>query len=222
MCWGLAGNSFPSPSQDENFLSITSGEGFSCGILSSNSRVRCWGSDNPSATDLEYQFKDFSMYSLVAGNSHVCGYNMDGYLICRGRNDTGQLGNPDRFSKPFEFSVLALGIIHSCGIRLWDKEVVCWGGKGEFSSNVTKGISFETIVAGTGYTCGVVSNGFNLICWGAVWNNEKVYVPNFPRIAPSPCVLDNCPCKPYANSGNICMSGLTMCMRCCPKIYICF
>ncbi|XP_042491554.1 putative serine/threonine-protein kinase-like protein CCR3 [Macadamia integrifolia] len=155
---------------------------------------------------------------LISGNSHACGYNMDGQLICRGRNDTGQLGIiQDRFT-PFEYSVLALGIIHSCGIRLWDQKVVCWGGKGEFSSDLIKDISFETIVAGTGFTCGVATSDFSLICWGPVWNmwnKGVVYVPNFPKIVPSPCVQEKCPCNYYAGCAYHCSSGC-MCMRCCP------
>ncbi|KAJ4956185.1 hypothetical protein NE237_012968 [Protea cynaroides] len=98
MCWGLAGDRFPSPLAVEKFNSITSGRGFACGILSSNSRFRCWGINKEFATDFENEFRDILMNSLVAGDSHACGFNIVGLLICKGRNDTGQIRDSRQLS----------------------------------------------------------------------------------------------------------------------------
>ncbi|GMN41294.1 hypothetical protein TIFTF001_010518 [Ficus carica] len=164
-CWRYNKNAFRFPSGSDRFASISSGSGFSCGILKDNSRaVRCWGSGTL-PTKIENDFGNMSMASIFAGNSHVCGVNVTGFLVCKGTNDSGQLNAPVG-SEAFEYSQLSLGANHSCAIRASNGTVVCWGGEGRFSVNETNGVSFELIVSSLDFTCGLTTVNFSVVCWG--------------------------------------------------------
>ncbi|KAJ4972223.1 hypothetical protein NE237_005322 [Protea cynaroides] len=214
MCWRGDGNRFPSPSTDQRFHSITSGVGFSCGILNSNKTVRCWGTDNEIALEIQNQFGNISMYSLVAGGSHACGLNNSGFLVCKGRNDSGQLEVPENSS--FEFAEIALGFNHSCATRNSDGSVVCWGGGGQFSSNVTNGVSFQLISAGSDLTCGLESRNLSVMCWGpgmSMNSSSSINLPLSP-IVPGPCTQDNCSCGQYPGSAGFCSGSGIICQSC--------
>ena len=111
----------------------------------------CWGDGDEGANtksisdEIQRKFENFTMSSLVAGVSHVCGLTLHGALVCRGNNASGQLGNNDGvLSSSLEFSGLALGEDFTCGIRTRNGVVVCWGGG--FESDVVKGVSFEIFI----------------------------------------------------------------------------
>ncbi|KAI9156181.1 hypothetical protein LWI28_001814 [Acer negundo] len=206
------------PSKELNFASISSGVGFTCGILKNTSRVRCWGSNNTIANRIETEFGDRSMLSISAGGSHVCGIDSGGFLFCHGENGSGQLNPPSNSSS--EFSALALGSVHSCAIRKQNGSAVCWGGGGEYSVNVTEGGSFESIVSGSNFTCGLTSRNFSIICWGPGWENGLGSLVNIPPvILPGPCVpSSSCSeCGTYTQTDRLCFSsGTTICKHCLP------
>ncbi|KAL6126762.1 hypothetical protein ACLB2K_074807 [Fragaria x ananassa] len=140
-CWRGDNRTFQLPSGSDQFGSISSGSGFSCGIIKNNSRVRCWGTSTSMAAEIENGFGETAMATIQAGGSHVCGVNITGSIICRGNNDSGQLNAP-----PGIYSGLALGDNHSCAIRISNQSVICWGGGGrEFGSNVTAATSFQEV-----------------------------------------------------------------------------
>ncbi|KAM6598797.1 hypothetical protein CsatA_018406 [Cannabis sativa] len=212
-CWRNDSSfKFP-PSGSDRFSSISSGLGFSCGILRDNNRVRCWGSVS-TVNDIQSGFGNMTMASISAGESHVCGLNSTGFLVCSGNNSSGQLNAP--LGSPFEFYRLSLGANHSCGIRR-NGSVVCWGGGGLFSVEAIQGVSFETIVSGLNFTCGLTTTNFSILCWGPGWStNGFVTDPNselpLPEILPGPCVQTisgNCTIYPLSQklcsgNGNIC------------------
>ncbi|KAK7320599.1 hypothetical protein VNO77_30222 [Canavalia gladiata] len=213
-CW-RTNKAFEFPSVSTEFASISSGSGFSCGILKTSSRVRCWGIVGSVARRIENEFGNMSMMSLVAGDSHVCGLNSSGFLVCRGSNSFGQIDVPSQGGS-LEFSGLALGAEHSCAIRRSNGSVVCWGGRGLFSVNVTKGVSFEVIVSGSNFTCGLTTNNFSVICWGPGWPNTSYYGSNFvlplPPILPGPCVQSSCSeCGIYPQSQILCSGSGNIC-----------
>ncbi|KAF7816484.1 putative serine/threonine-protein kinase-like protein CCR3 [Senna tora] len=199
------------------FASISSGFGFSCGILRNNSRVRCWG-NMPIASEIESEFVNISMSSLVAGDSHVCGLDSNGFLVCKGSNSSGQLEVPES-DEPLEYSGLALGAEHSCAIRSSNGSVVCWGGRGQFSVNVTEGVSFEVIVSGSNFSCGVTRSNFSVMCWGPGWpTTSGPHLPLRP-ILPGPCVQSSCiECGIYPQSQNLCSGFGKICKPCLPHI----
>ncbi|KAA8543729.1 hypothetical protein F0562_022094 [Nyssa sinensis] len=205
ICWR-----FQSPTQAAwKFLTITSGGGFSCGILKNNSRVMCWGGSEIEA-EIQRQFGDFPMLSLIAGESHACGVTKTGTLICKGSNNGGQLDVPSHF--PFQFSGLALGANHSCAIQRKNGLVICWGGGSERSE-----FEFESIVAGLDFTCGLTTKNLSVICWGPGWSNGVslgTVVP-FPMVIPGPCVQASCSiCGVYPNSDSLCAGSGSICRPC--------
>ncbi|XP_061351752.1 putative serine/threonine-protein kinase-like protein CCR3 [Gastrolobium bilobum] len=211
-CWRVNG-AFELPSGSDHFASISSGSGFSCGILRNSSRVRCWGIESV-ARRIENAFGNNSMVSLVAGDSHVCGLNSTGFLVCRGSNSSGQIDVPQ--GGALEYSGLALGAEHSCAIRRSNGSVVCWGGRGLFSVNVTEGVSFEIIVSGSNFTCGLTTNNFSVMCWGPGWSNSSHSGSGFelplPPILPGPCVQSSCSeCGIYPQSQTLCSGYDNIC-----------
>ena len=59
---------------------------------------------------------------IDAGDFHVCGAELEGGTIgCWGNNDAGQSDAPEG-----EFTNVAAGSYHSCGVRS-DGTVECWG-----------------------------------------------------------------------------------------------
>ncbi|CAN1259325.1 Putative serine/threonine-protein kinase-like protein CCR3 [Linum perenne] len=76
------------------FAAITSGFGFSCGIVVNGSVIRCWGSALI-ARGIESEFGNMTMLSVQAGVAHVCGVNSTGFVVCRGDNSAAILLGPD-------------------------------------------------------------------------------------------------------------------------------
>ncbi|CAI9091717.1 OLC1v1026813C1 [Oldenlandia corymbosa var. corymbosa] len=212
-CW--RGESYP---VNSTFKSISSGLGFSCGVLEDGGRIVCWSSNQNTrnvASDIQFQFANLSMANIFVGGRHVCGVNTSGIVICRGQNNSGQLDVPSNL--PFEYSALALGANHTCGIRRVNNTVVCWGGNGEYSSNVTEFLSFESIVAGLDFTCGLVTSNFSVICWGPGWpSNLFPAATGLPlrRTLPGPCIQGVCRCGTYPQSQTLCSGDGNICRPC--------
>lgn len=218
-CWrGERGGSvFPTPEVGSKFRKITSGRGFTCGILQNNSRILCWGASAVGA-EIQRQFGDLSMSSLVAGESHACGLTDSGILVCKGKNDTGQLGFPS--ASAFQFSSLALGANFTCAIQRRNGQVECWGGgrkPSEFGSQQIENVSFESIVAGLDFTCGLTSRNLSVMCWGPGWTGNLKFRIIFPleMIIPGPCVETSCNvCGMYPNSEVLCDGSGNICKSC--------
>ncbi|XP_058198834.1 putative serine/threonine-protein kinase-like protein CCR3 [Rhododendron vialii] len=217
MCWR-----FQSPDGTLKFRAITSGGGFSCGILENNSRVICWGGSEIGA-EIQRQFGNLTMLSLVAGESHACGLATNGYLICKGSNASGQLNAPSL--SPFEISGLALGSNHSCGILQKNGSVICWGGgtkRSELSSDAanTSGlVSFEAIEAGSGFTCGLTTRNLSLVCWGLGFSS--VTVLPLAKVIPGPCIQSSCSsCGVFPNSDSLCAGSGNICQSCAIELPI--
>lgn len=197
-------------SESEQFVSISAGSDFFCGILKNSSRVRCWG-NNSIASEIENKFGNMSMTSITAGGSHVCGLNITGYLVCEGKNDSGQLNAPKGF---MEYSGLSLGANHSCAIRQ-NGSVVCWGGGGQFSVNQT--VPFELIASGLNFTCGLTTGNLTVRCWGPGWSDgsDSGLELSLPQILPGPCVQSSCGnCSTYALSEILCSASFHICEPC--------
>ncbi|PNY01386.1 serine/threonine protein kinase-like protein CCR3-like [Trifolium pratense] len=235
-CWrGYGGNNgveFPSPDESFRFRTVTCGSSFCCGILKVNNTVFCWGENGENGVEnlIQKQFTNLSMSTLVSGVSHVCGLNLNGVLICKGKNnnndDSGKLNVPLNSSSVF--SALALGENFTCGIRIKNGLVQCWGGDfgSDFDSDnvnnhVMKSVSFESIVAGLDFVCGLTTRDLSLICWGNPnWYSKHhfkndVYVP-LGMILPGPCVKDDScnSCGVYPNSDFLCHGFGSICYQC--------
>ncbi|MBA0697148.1 hypothetical protein Goari_003645, partial [Gossypium aridum] len=215
-CWRTENNTEELPNSNLTMGKVTSGFGFSCGIvLSQNRRVTCWGSNSVAAAIVN-QFGNMSMENIEAGASHVCGVNSEGELVCRGDNSTGQLDVPSNKGLNFA-SGLALGDGFSCGIRRSNGTVVCWGSMNE---TAIEGIQFESIVAGVNFTCGLTTRNFSIICWGPGWpelnqsssNSSINELPLGAEILPGPCTDSSCnECGSYPLSNRLCFGSRNIC-----------
>lgn len=217
-CWrGDVNISKNAPSGELQFESLTSGIDFSCGILTNNKTVRCWGI-NSISNQIQTSFANRSMFSITAGGNHVCGIDSNGFVICYGDNKSGQLKFPLN-STAFEYSALSLGFNHSCAIRKLNGLVVCWGSQGEYSVNGIRGKSFESIVSGSNFTCGLTTSNFSVICWGPGWpnvsNDSVSLVPFQQEILPGPCDNSSCSeCGLYPQSDRLCFGNGNICKSC--------
>ncbi|KAJ9160337.1 hypothetical protein P3X46_025748 [Hevea brasiliensis] len=217
-CWRGDGHvSNQTPADGDQFESISSGNGFSCGILMNSSRIRCWG-NNPIATKIESEFGNMPMGSIAAGGSHVCGVNSTGFLVCKGDNSSGQLDVPLNSAleySQFSQSKLALGDNYSCALRR-NGSVVCWGGGGGGGLGLFPvGISFESIVSGANITCGLMTLNFSIMCGGPGWpnvdNSGIQILPFTDKILPGPCVQSSCEGKLYPDSASLCSGSGNIC-----------
>ncbi|CAA3028499.1 serine threonine- kinase CCR3 [Olea europaea subsp. europaea] len=212
ICWrGNDISSVQAPNGTSGFRSISSGLGFSCGVLESTNRVLCWGDENMSVS-IQSEFSKFSMLNIQVGGRHACGMDNSGFVICQGNNDNGQLDVPS--NSAYEYIGLALGSNHSCAIRRLNRTVVCWG---EFSSNVTDGISFESIVAGLNFTCGLTTSNLSVICWGSGWPDQ--FYPSgqdlpLQKSLPGPCLETPCECNLYPQTQILCSGNGHICRPC--------
>ncbi|KAE8729429.1 Heavy metal transport/detoxification superfamily protein [Hibiscus syriacus] len=202
-CWrGSGGLPFPSPGIGLGFRAITSGSGFTCGILKNDSEVLCWGG-NKMGLEIQSQFSNLSMSILVAGDSHACGLTRQGFLVCKGKKESRKLDVPS--SSAFEFSGVSVGGNFGCGIRRRNGLVQCWVAgvnRSEFVYDIVKDVSFESLVAGLNFICGLTTRNLTVICWGPGWSNgvnSRVDLP-LGMVIPGPCVQVSCNCGTYLNS----------------------
>ncbi|KAJ9146805.1 hypothetical protein P3X46_029031 [Hevea brasiliensis] len=218
-CWrgkGRGRSPFPSPAVALKFSTLTSGSGFTCGILRNNSRVYCWGNNDVGAA-IQRQFGNLKMLNLVAGESHACGLNASGFLVCKGSNGSGQLDVP--FSSAFAFSGLALGSDFSCAIKQSNGLGACWGGtnKLQLNSKILESVPFELIVAGLDFTCGLTTGNLSIICWGLGWSNVLHHGNELPLgiMIPGSCVQSSCgTCGVYPDSEVLCDGSGNICKSC--------
>ncbi|VVB05818.1 unnamed protein product [Arabis nemorensis] len=197
---------------NEGFRSISSGVGFSCGVSIRNQRVLCWGRDPVKSGRIQTGFGNTTMVSIFAGESHACGFNSTGNLICIGNNESGQLNVPS--NQPNEYSKLSLGSNFTCATRNSNGSVICWGGDAERFNNVTDRISFESVSSGLELICGLISGNLSVMCWNPS-NFSRVFLP-FPEILPGPCVESSslCPCGVFPQSDKLCSGSGSICKSC--------
>ncbi|KAI7741535.1 hypothetical protein M8C21_022342 [Ambrosia artemisiifolia] len=196
--------------QNGRFRSISSGLGFTCGVTLDNAEgIICFGVNSEVVSYIQGQFSNFRMLNIVVGGDHACGVNVYGYLICRGNNDYGKIDVPDHLQ--FEFSGLALGLNHTCALRI-NQSVVCWGSVGNVSDY------FESIVAGLDFTCGLTTNNLSVMCWGEGWvrSESKLFGYEVPlrAVLPGPCVRSGCKCGTYIQSDSLCSGNGLICKPC--------
>ncbi|CAH8360385.1 unnamed protein product [Eruca vesicaria subsp. sativa] len=206
-CW----RNDPSKAPNEGLVTVSSGVGFSCGVSVRNNRVLCWGKDPVKSGQIQTGFGNQTMVSVSAGESHACGLNSTGGLICTGRNESGQLNAPS--GQPYLFSDLSLGSNFTCAIRTTNGSVTCWGGGAERFNNVTENISFESVTSGSGLICGLISGNLSVMCWSPN-NFSRIFLP-FQDILPGPCVEPSiCKCGVYPRSDQLCSGSGSICSKC--------
>ncbi|KAK6120892.1 hypothetical protein DH2020_045365 [Rehmannia glutinosa] len=222
-CWGY--NMTKIYNFDGQIHSISAGSVFSCGLFAQNRSVFCWG-DETASNVIDLTPKELKFRKIAAGGFHVCGI-LEGVfsrVICWGRSldleqeiSFGQL-NVDLAPMDSMLSVVG-GKFHACGIRSYDRGVICWGYRVEKSTPPPSGVKLYEIAAGDYFSCGVlVEKSLSPVCWGV----------NFPSALPlpvSPGLCRTTPCSngsyEFNNASAPCRSpGSHICLPCskgCPN-----
>ncbi|KAG8368109.1 hypothetical protein BUALT_Bualt15G0011000 [Buddleja alternifolia] len=228
-CWGY--NMTKSYNFDGQIQSISAGSEFNCALFAQNRSVFCWG-DQTSSNVIELIPKELRFTKIAAGGFHVCGIleGVSARVVCWGTSldleeeisvgsvvYSGQL-NVDLAPNDAMLSVVG-GRFHACGIRTYDRGVVCWGYKVEKSTPPPNGVKLYEIAAGDYFTCGILAEtSLSPVCWGA----------NFPSSLPlaiSPGICKETPCLSgfyeFDNASAPCKSsGSHICLPCsngCPN-----
>ncbi|CAA2992565.1 serine threonine- kinase ACR4 [Olea europaea subsp. europaea] len=195
-CWGY--NMTKSYEFDGQIQSISAGSNFNCGLFSQNRSVFCWGDDTGSGV-IGLIPMGMRFHRIAAGGFHVCGIleGVDSRVFCWGSMDfdgenfaslvdSGR-HNVDLTPNDPMLSVVG-GRFHSCGIKSYDHEVVCWGHHVERSTPPPNHVRFYEIAAGDYFTCGVLSvASLQPVCWGAGFPSSLPLA-----VLPGPCKHEPC------------------------------
>ncbi|XP_075511292.1 serine/threonine-protein kinase-like protein ACR4 [Primulina tabacum] len=227
-CWGY--NMTKSYVFDGQIQSISAGSEFNCGLFAQNRSAFCWGEETGSNV-IKLIPKTLRFWKIAAGGFHVCGIleGVNSRVICWGGNSdldqeisssvsySGQL-NVDVTPEDPMLSVVG-GKLHACGVRSYDRRVVCWGYSVDKSTSPPSGVKFFEIAAGDYFTCGILAETYlSPVCWGS----------NFPSVLPlavSPILCKSAPCSSnfyeFNNASAHCKSpGFHVCLPCsngCPN-----
>jgi len=160
-CWSASGwNQLPPPPPGD-FVALSLGDNFACG-LRANGRAECWGGQmDPQQVPAEDTF-----IAITAGGMHACGLRADGSVTCWGENWAGQATPPAEL-----FTAIGAGIGHTCGLRT-DGRAQCWGENSSQQSMPPAEDRFIALSVGVFHNCGLRIDG-TVACWGNVrWNFE--------------------------------------------------
>uniref|UniRef100_A0A7N1A1Z6 non-specific serine/threonine protein kinase n=1 Tax=Kalanchoe fedtschenkoi TaxID=63787 RepID=A0A7N1A1Z6_KALFE len=226
-CWGY--NMTKSYEFDGQIQSITAGSEFNCGLFSQNRTVFCWG-DETSSHVISLIPQGARFQRIAAGGYHVCGIleGVDSRVRCWGKSINideaisavysphETQGNVDIAPSDPMSSVVG-GKFHACGIRSFDRGVICWGFIVSGSLPPPRGARVYEIAAGDYFTCGVVADRyFRSTCWGAGF-------PTSLPVAVSPGLCKPYPCAPqfyeFQHGNSTCKSNYRICFPCtsvCP------
>lgn len=196
-CWGY--NMTKNYVFDGQIESISAGSEFNCGLFSQNRTVVCWG-DESSSRVISLIPKEMKFQKVAAGGYHVCGISegLDSRTRCWGRSldleeeisvAYSRQGNVDLPPSDPMLSIVG-GKFHACGIKSYDRGVICWGFIIKPSTPVPTGIKVYEIAAGNYFTCGVLAEKSMLpVCWGSGF-------PTSLPLAVSPGLCKMAPCAP--------------------------
>lgn len=147
-CWGtdLEGSGFPglaAPTLD-SYSELEAGAGFVCAIRSSDRQLRCWayqGSNYYNQAITHTPTGRFKSVAMSAYNS-AAALREDGRVVSWGDLLTAESGA----LVEDEFSTIALGDEHGCGIRASDGKLSCWpyGSEGVGGSDSYKALAISS------------------------------------------------------------------------------
>ncbi|KAG7995086.1 hypothetical protein I3843_01G090600 [Carya illinoinensis] len=196
-CWGY--NMTKNYDFDGQLQSISAGSEFNCGLFSQNRSVLCWG-DETSSRVISLIPKGMKFQKIAAGGYHVCGIleGVNSRAFCWGRSldieeeisvaYAGQ-GNVELAPNVPMLSLVG-GKFHACGIKSYDRGVICWGFIIKPSTPVPSAIKVYEIAAGNYFTCGILAEkSLAPVCWGLGF-------PTSLPLAVSPGVCKSTPCAP--------------------------
>ncbi|CAN6978421.1 unnamed protein product [Brassica rapa subsp. trilocularis] len=156
------------------FIGLTGGDGFMCGLLMQSHQPYCWGNSGFIQMGVpQPMIKGAEYLELSAGDYHLCGLrkssnigsssSSSSLVDCWGYNMTRNFV----FDK--QIHSLSAGSEFNCGLSSKDKSVFCWGDENssQVISLIPKETKFQKIAAGGYHVCGIL-DGLNsrVLCWG--------------------------------------------------------
>lgn len=185
ICWGRDFLQQTDPPDDQQFVQISCGGSFTCG-LSFDEQVTCWGGIG--GAGMLGQFVQVS-----AGLDHACAVSLDGRISCVGRNSRGESSPPnpaDTLPEGERFVQVSAGKTHSCALSNTGG-VICWGSndrgqcdapaspsssardkvssdaQGDDGEEHREPVAFKQVVASLGkHTCALEQATGFAHCWG--------------------------------------------------------
>lgn len=131
---------------------------------------------------------------VSVGGNHSCATRSSGEVVCRGRNDFGELGDGTTTSRSTPVAAMgvsdvveaAAGGLDMGGARTCSRdtmgEVYCWGenGGGELGDGTTTHrptpvrilVSASAVSVGWVPGCAVLDAAMGVVCWGANFNGQ--------------------------------------------------
>lgn len=239
----------PIPSAVKNLwdvVELATGQSHSCARLK-NKTVKCWGSNSHGqlgtgntsfspAPQIAFVLDGVSIQKLSLGDNISCAIRSDGFMVCWGRNDYGQIAPYDESAsilKPHtitpwagseEAARLSVGSEHSCA-ALQDGSVKCWGQKSygqlgagaNYYSDLAKvppitvpGISQASDVkVGLHFGCARTGSEGKLECWGINDEGQLGVSASTVSTSASPVVVQSLTQCPV---GQVLNSDLTQCI----------
>lgn len=196
---GNEGGTVVDPANRARQAKISAGDGHTCAVIGTASRVWCWG-DNTygqlgngtvTSSTTPVQVVGLSgVTAVTAGAQHTCALLADGAPRCWGRNSFGQLGTgvsptvsavPVAPGGPASYTGIAAGNSFTCAMT--PGQVYCWGrgaegqlGTGGFSSFAfpvpvsLPGVP-KVVTAGNQHACAALQSG-QASCWGQNTNGQ--------------------------------------------------
>jgi alpha-tubulin suppressor-like RCC1 family protein len=161
---------------DKTFVSISVGEGFACGIDSTQD-LYCWGRNSHDANGIgslgigvsvEFSWEPIKVQSqskflkVDLGTFHGCAIDTNGKAHCWGSNQWGQVGVGDGSNSliPVEVpnipALIDVSSSHSgsCGAGV-DGDSYCWGNSSPSLQSLASAPAFESVEVNDGFTCGL-------------------------------------------------------------------
>jgi hypothetical protein len=138
-------------------VQLCAGVGYACG-LTRDGRAQCWGDETDGQTALP---DDRVFKQLSCGDYHSCGVDAQGFVVCAGRNASGQRVRTDG-----PYVQVAAGGGHTCLLTATGK-VDCHGDNGA-GQIIPKALprGYSALSAGPNYTCGIAADTGYVHCWG--------------------------------------------------------
>lgn len=172
---------------DVDFLKVSVGNQFACGIREADDQIECWASESfgscdysPPASQLQAPSGTFAQISSAAYSS--CALSSTGTIACWGLGEPGAAAPTECGAEALHgqsdppggvFRTVEAGTLNACGIRS-DGTLACWGA-GTTDDCVSGSVScrqsrppageFEQLALGLVHGCAMKANR-TVECWG--------------------------------------------------------
>ncbi|KAG7566450.1 Protein kinase domain [Arabidopsis suecica] len=159
------------------FIGLTGGDGFMCGLLMLSHQPYCWGNSAFIQMGVPQPMTKGSEYLEVsAGDYHLCGLRKPIVGRRKGSNisssslvDCWGYNMTRNFVFDKQLHSLSAGSEFNCALSSKDKSVFCWGDENssQVISLIPKETKFQKIAAGGYHVCGILDGlESRVLCWG--------------------------------------------------------